>query len=289
MSTIYSKPITSKLSRLKIANFTEPVEIKFYWMTAVSSKNKHELISVDLHQHAFFETHYILKGSMEYKDQDGNIYSVPAGTSIILPPFKKHIVSDISSDMVRVSFAFVPEKNGELYNALLSAQIKCFEINTNMKSAINRIFKEAEINDIFSQSVLQNSVFDIICESSRAVCAHTIKGNEEISLGDELIVNRAKQYIIDNFEKKLTCGEIAENCHFNVKYLGRIFKKQTGMTLLEFIHQEKVKRAQILLADSNASLKNISEQLVFTSECYFNSFFTRIIGVSPGQYRKFGK
>ena len=289
MSTLYSKPIASKLSRLKIENFTEPVAIKFYWMTAVSSKDKQELISVNLHQHAFFETHYILKGSIEYKDQNGKVFLVNEGSGIILPPFKKHIVSDISADMARVSFAFAPEKSSELYSELYKEYIKCFSISPNLQSAINRIFAEIERNDIFSKSLLRNSVFEIIGESVRAICSDEIKSENEVSLGDELIVNRAKQYIIDNIERKLTCAEIAENCHFNVKYLGRIFKEQTGTTMLEFLHSEKIKRAQMLLADSDISLREIGERLGFTSECYFNSFFTRVTGITPGQYRKFGK
>ena len=99
-------------------------------------------------------------------------------------------------------------------------------------------------------------------------------------------ITAAKRYIDDNTGLFLTCEDVAAYCHYNSKYLGRLFKEETGKTMLEYIHSKKSKEAEHLLASSELSLSEISDALGFENEYYFNTFFKRINGISPGTYRR---
>ena len=64
-------------------------------------------------------------------------------------------------------------------------------------------------------------------------------------------------------------------------------KKLTGMTPNEFIQDQRIKRAAVLLRERPDLLINeISDQLGFSSTVYFSRCFKTKFGVSPAQYRK---
>ena len=96
----------------------------------------------------------------------------------------------------------------------------------------------------------------------------------------------AKRYIKDNLGFNITCKQVAQHCYLSVKQLSRIFVKYEGMTLMKYITKAKTEAAEQYLADSNMSLKDISEKLGFCNEYYFNTFFKKNAGLSPGDYRK---
>lgn len=103
---------------------------------------------------------------------------------------------------------------------------------------------------------------------------------------ENFIIQKAKQYISDNKDKLLNCSEVADYCHYNAKYLNRIFTRQT---LLAYIHHEKIIYAEELLKDESLTLKQVSDALGFANEYYFNRFFKRKNAITPGKYRQYLK
>ena len=53
-----------------------------------------------------------------------------------------------------------------------------------------------------------------------------------------------------------------------------------------YIRSQKILRIEHLLAETDLSLKAISDRMHFSSECHFSSFFTKYAGLTPGAYRK---
>ena len=92
----------------------------------------------------------------------------------------------------------------------------------------------------------------------------------------------------DNKNLFLNCAEVAAHCACSEKYLSRCFRRYYGMTLLSYIHEVQLREAERLLLGSEALLSEIAEVLGFANEHYFNSFFKRYRGVSPGAFRRSG-
>jgi AraC-like DNA-binding protein len=67
--------------------------------------------------------------------------------------------------------------------------------------------------------------------------------------------------------------------------LRTLFLTTQGESLHEFILRSRLDQARLLLADTRLSLKQIAEQMDFSSEFYFSHFFKRRSGISPSQYR----
>ena len=65
----------------------------------------------------------------------------------------------------------------------------------------------------------------------------------------------------------------------------RLFKKEVGMTPVQYISQKKIEKAQLLLVTENMSIKEISFLLSYDDHSYFNRLFKKITGTSPQDYR----
>ena len=105
---------------------------------------------------------------------------------------------------------------------------------------------------------------------------------------DNLLIENLKAYILSNLEYDLKLGDIAPLFFYNQVYLGRLFKSKTGMTINEFINQERIKRAKILLC-SNLSVTEVSLKIGYNNVSYFNKVFKSLVSISPLQYKKLNK
>lgn len=282
----YTKTRAAKLMRLQIDDITYPVNIKIYWLNSLTVQNKPELINRQIHCHTFFEAHFILDGNSVYQDENGQRFSLSAGEGILFAPGVNHIVEELSPDMIRFSLAFLPEKNTFLEEALSEKEVQFFRVSDRLTDCLDVILYEVDQKSILSAAMIQHRIMEMINEILRTIGRdlHTKDtGNHD---AEDLIIRKAKQYISDNRGKMLTCKEVADHCHFHVKYLSTIFAEQTGQPLLEYIHDEKIKYAEVLLHDETLTLKQVSQGLGFANEYYFNTFFKRRNGITPGQFRK---
>ncbi len=89
----------------------------------------------------------------------------------------------------------------------------------------------------------------------------------------------------DNDTGGLTMKELAEIFHYNEKYLGREFKKATGMSMKLYICRRRVERAMELLRETDLCVTEIASKCGFENISYFNRRFRQFAGASPRAYR----
>ncbi len=96
-----------------------------------------------------------------------------------------------------------------------------------------------------------------------------------------------KDYIKEHYaDPNLSAAMISEAFGMNGAYLSRFFKKQAGCGVLDFIHEIRIHRAKQLMAETNDSIKSISEQVGYYNSLTFIRAFKRQEGCTPGQYRE---
>ena len=99
-------------------------------------------------------------------------------------------------------------------------------------------------------------------------------------------INQAMHYVQQNYHKKLSVGEIADQVGVTPEYLSSCFHKEVGITLPEYINRQKITVAKRLLLFSEMSLSEIAVFLSFSSQSYFQAIFKKITGVTPSEYRQ---
>ncbi|MBY0095667.1 AraC family transcriptional regulator [Mesobacillus maritimus] len=94
-----------------------------------------------------------------------------------------------------------------------------------------------------------------------------------------------QQYIYNHLYTKIDLETLAEHVHLHPNYLSRLFKQQVGVTISEYILQEKAKEAKNWLAYSELTITEIANQLNFHDQSHFIKTFKRIYGITPKQYQ----
>ena len=98
-------------------------------------------------------------------------------------------------------------------------------------------------------------------------------------------VERAKDYVRKHYREKIYLDDIADSIGISPTHLSKLFKKETGQCLQDYINEERVYRAANLLMYSDRSLIEIAEYVHFPSQSYFGKIFKQFKGVSPRIFR----
>lgn len=100
------------------------------------------------------------------------------------------------------------------------------------------------------------------------------------------IVKKAKKYIENNYSDfKLSLEEIAEEIFVNPSYLSKIFKKELGYSVVEFLTEIRLKKAKDMI-DNHKELKlmDIAQKVGYNDQYYFSKCFKKQFGVTPIKY-----
>ncbi|WP_332633505.1 helix-turn-helix domain-containing protein [Halalkalibacter flavus] len=100
------------------------------------------------------------------------------------------------------------------------------------------------------------------------------------------IVRKAIDLIDLNIDKPLTLSEIAETIHVNSSHLSRQFKKDTDMTIIDFINKKRVEEAKLYLQRGNISVTEVAFMVGFNDLNYFSRVFKKFASTTPSQYMK---
>ena len=92
-------------------------------------------------------------------------------------------------------------------------------------------------------------------------------------------------YIYNNLHKKIPVEELSKHTGLSCSYLSRLFRKETGESITEYIIRRKINAAKNMLKYSNYSISQISETLAFSCQSYFTKIFRTFVGVTPKKYR----
>ena len=95
----------------------------------------------------------------------------------------------------------------------------------------------------------------------------------------------AKTLIQEHYKEKFTLESIANSQYVNSSYLLRVFKDETGHTLLWYHNYIRCEEAKKLLAEQELSISLISYQVGYSTASHFTKVFKKLYGYTPSEYR----
>ena len=98
-------------------------------------------------------------------------------------------------------------------------------------------------------------------------------------------VERCKDYVRKHYREKIYLEDVAEALGISPTYLSKLFRKETGQCLQDYINEERVFRAANLLIYSRLSLPEIAEYVHFPNQSYFGKIFKQVKHMTPKEYR----
>jgi len=98
-------------------------------------------------------------------------------------------------------------------------------------------------------------------------------------------MERAKNFLKDNYDKKVGLADISQELCLSPKYLSRIFKEKTGMGFSDYRLKIKMEMAGELLATTSLSVQELSDKLGYKNLESFVRMFKKMTGETPTGYR----
>lgn len=103
---------------------------------------------------------------------------------------------------------------------------------------------------------------------------------------DTVLVNAVKRLIADNLAALPGLAEIARSVGTYREKLSQVFREQTGMTVFGFIREERIRRGEELLKDTDIDVQDIALLIGFNNAGNFATAFRERMGVTPTAYRQ---
>lgn len=103
------------------------------------------------------------------------------------------------------------------------------------------------------------------------------------------IILQAVDYISQNYSGDINLETAAEYVNKSKNYFSYLFKKELGISFVEYLNKVRVEEAKKLLDTTDDKTYQISEKIGYSDYKYFSSVFKKLTGLSPIQYKKRGK
>jgi DNA-binding response OmpR family regulator len=103
---------------------------------------------------------------------------------------------------------------------------------------------------------------------------------------DAVIVSAVKRLIVDNLATLPGLAEIARSVGTYREKLSQVFRERTGMTVFGFIREERIRRGEELLKDTDIDVQDIALLIGFNNAGNFATAFRERMGVTPSAYRQ---
>lgn len=97
---------------------------------------------------------------------------------------------------------------------------------------------------------------------------------------------RSVDYIEQHLGTKLTTEEIAAAIGLSKSHFSRAFKSTLGSSPMAYVAARRVERAKHLIVGSVESLAVVALECGFADQSHLNRLFRRVVGVTPGQWRR---
>lgn len=94
------------------------------------------------------------------------------------------------------------------------------------------------------------------------------------------------QMIHDRYDQDISLESCAAALKFHPVYLSRVFKKEMGVTFIEYLTDYRMKMAKMMLENTGLKITEIAERLNYTNSTGFIRTFRKLTGMTPGQYRE---
>lgn len=94
-------------------------------------------------------------------------------------------------------------------------------------------------------------------------------------------------YINENITKKITIDELEKKFFYNRYYIMKLFKKEIGLTIVEYTNSIRIYNAIILIKNSDLSFTRIAFKSGFYSLEYFSETFKQITKLNPNKFKSY--
>ena len=103
---------------------------------------------------------------------------------------------------------------------------------------------------------------------------------------DDCNIQRAKEYIENNYRDNVSLSEIAQRLGLHPNYFSTLFRQKTGETFSDYLRSARIAKAIELMNGTNMKVYEIADRVGYNDNAQFHRAFKQTTGISPGQYKQ---
>lgn len=236
------------------------------------------------HTHNHTELFYIVSGKGQFLIQD-QLYPVDVNHLVIINPNVTHTEVSLNAQPLEyivlgidgIELATTANSNGQFYilNHLESAEIS---------SCLRNMLREMELKNTgykdICQAYMEILIIRLMRTTSLAVQTEPsgTSGNRQCAV--------VRRFIDLHFKESLTLEQLADEAHMNKFYLSHTFKREYGVSPINYLISRRISESKYLLTETDLSMSQIAQLLGFSSLSYFSQAFRKSQGISPMEFRQ---
>lgn len=252
------------------------------------------------HIHEFFEILYCQSGAYTLTLNE-KPYDLYPGDMALIDPMEIHSTRALSDSLNQyLVIKFVPE-------VLYSTEQLIFELKYILpyikgSGSHQKVFSQEETKDASVGDILQ----EIVDEFMRRDFGYEIALRLSISrlflwilrrwhdssqeaVPDDAALNTlssALQYVDENYAQSIGMADAASHCNMPYTAFSRFFSRYLGRGFAEYLLLTRLKKAAMLLAETDKSVTDIAMETGFSTTSYFIQRFKEYQGMTPKRFRK---
>lgn len=147
--------------------------------------------------------------------------------------------------------------------------------------------RASQINTSFIQVILmQNSLDDISGQLQLAIDIYQKEIQKNASIPEPASIKAIKLFINEHFSENITLDSIAGSAFLSASYASRLFKKELGISIMDYLLQVRMNEAKKLLKDTALPIEEVASRTGYADSSYFTKVFRKAEGITPSQYRQ---
>lgn len=149
----------------------------------------------------------------------------------------------------------------------------------------NKVDTHELFHNQYTYNTYMNSYSD--AASLRDAMAYMMKQVKELRAGQapQNDVEKAKAFIAEHLADPITVRDVAEHMCLSAEYFTKLFKKETGQNIKEYITLTKVEAAKDMLERADIPVGMVALELGYTNFSHFTQVFKKYEKITPSEYR----
>ena len=193
----------------------------------------------------------------------------------------------IDQNKINETLSFLNErypKEGKNQFWQLDYQNYFFYNNIDLATTINKLIKECMSDAITKDALADLSLQELLI---RIIQTQTIKSIDDSTLisSNNTPVYDVVNYIQNNLKEDMSLKNLSNIASMSTTSFYRFFKRELGMSPIEFILKEKIKCAKKLLKNPGLQINEVCYLSGFEDANYFSRLFKKQEGITPKQYQ----
>ena len=244
--------------------------------------------------HRYHEIYYIAEGRCSvfigqktYRLQAGNFAMIPAGT-LHKTDFTSH--GQNTKYVISFSVNIARQMDAFLETDMSAAGIRAGKIKAPVQRQeavlllLNRMLYEFENQPPLGRSLCLTLLAELLISLHRYRSGETENDGSEDAIHGRM--RDVAAYLCEHAREQITLAEVAARFAVSPSHLSRIFHRETGFGIREYLVHYRIRLACELLLNTGLSVTQIADQCGFSDSNYFGDAFKKATGLSPREYRK---